>query len=64
MDFQGYQKSMTIVRDAKVLYDKLLDPEFKKFYEADSGKKNELLNFEDWKPLALIADETATDEEL
>ena len=64
MNFESYQKSMTLVKDAKVLYDKLLDPEFKKFYEADTGKKNELLIFEEWKVLALEKDATATDEEL
>ena len=64
MNFESYQVSMTIVKDAKSLYDKLRDPEFKKFYEADSGKKNELLSFDDWKVLALLVDQTAADEEL
>ena len=64
MDFEAYQKSMTMVTDAKVLYNKMLDPQFKRFYEADSGKKNELLVFEEWKKLALIEDINATDEEL
>lgn len=41
------------------------DPEFKKFYEADKvSPKDEKLNFEDFKTVALTKYETATDEDL
>ena len=56
MDFESYKKSLPMVIKSKVLYNKLKDPEFKKFYDADSGKKNELITFEEWKPLALVHD--------
>ena len=64
MNFESYKKAMILVMDAKVLYDKLQDPQFKAFYDADVGKKNELLTFDEWKPLALVEDDAATDEEL
>ena len=44
---------MKIVKASKVLYDKLQNPEFKIFYEADKVEpRDEKLNFEDWKVLA------------
>ena len=45
MNFEHYQKAMKEVRASKVLEDKLKDPDFRKFYDADVGKKNELITF-------------------
>lgn len=64
MNFEHYVRAMKEVRTSKVLEDKMKDPEFLKFYNADAGKKNELILFDEWKPLAIEIDANATDAEL
>ena len=64
MNFTQYQEVMTKVKaDAAELTERLKDPQFKKFYDADLEKKNDqALSFTDWKPLAIKEYSEATDE--
>ena len=60
LDFKEYKVSIENLKKKVELRNKLKDPEFRKFYEADkTGPKDEQLTFEDWVPLANVLDPKA-----
>ena len=69
LDYTQYLEAKATVIHMKILNDKFIaDPEFKKFYGADTSPqsiiKDEQINYDEWKPLALDVYPEASEDNL
>ena len=64
LDFEEYRLSLTLAKLRVIdrLNQKLKDPEFRRFYEADQNRpKDELLTYDEWQLLAKSLESEVTD---